>query len=104
MSTPNFINRTLFRGDNLDYLRLLESESVNLIATDPPFNKGKDFHANSTTPSSLQEQKGGSFIDRWSWKDNIQEVWLDELDDTNLITAIRGVRDTHSDAMGAYLC
>ncbi len=105
MSSPNFVNRTLFQGDNLKYLRLLESESVNLIATDPPFNKGRDFHATSTTPSSLQESKGGgSFIDRWSWDDNVQQVWLDELEDTNLMTAIRGVRDTHSNAMGAYLC
>ena len=102
MSTPNFVNRTLFQGDNLDYLRLLESESVDLIATDPPFNKGRDFHAD---PKSLKKDKsGGSFVDRWSWKDNVQDAWLDELDDTNLITAIRGVRDTHSDAMGAYLC
>ena len=50
MSTPNFQNRTLFKGDNLDFLRGMNSETVDLIATDPPFNKGKDFHA---TPESL---------------------------------------------------
>ena len=50
MASPNFQNRTLFKGDNLDFLRGMNSETVDLIATDPPFNKGKDFHA---TPESL---------------------------------------------------
>lgn len=41
---------------------LLESESVDLIATDPPLNKGRDFHAD---PKSLKKEKsGGSFVDR----------------------------------------
>ena len=50
MSERNFQNRTLFHCDNLDVLRGMNSETVDLIATDPPFNKGKDFHA---TPDSL---------------------------------------------------
>ncbi len=43
-------NRTLYIHDNLDVLRGMNSESVDLIATDPPFNKGRDFHA---TPDNL---------------------------------------------------
>ena len=39
---PNWQNRTLFHGDNLKFLRQMNSESVDLIATDPPFNKGRD--------------------------------------------------------------
>ena len=39
----------------------MNSESVDLIATDPPFNKGHDFHA---TPDSLAA--GARFQDRWS--------------------------------------
>ena len=58
----NFENRTLFHGDNLPFLRGLNSGAVDLIATDPPFNKGKDFHA---TPDSLAA--GAKFEDRWSW-------------------------------------
>ncbi len=50
MGDPNWKNRTLFHGDNLDFLRAMNNESVDLIATDPPFNKGRDFHA---TPDSL---------------------------------------------------
>ena len=30
----------LFHGDNLKFLRAINSESVDRIATDPPFNKG----------------------------------------------------------------
>ena len=59
MGMPNFENRTLFKGDNLPFLQGLNSESVDLIATDPPFNKGKDFHA---TPDSLAA--GAKFHDR----------------------------------------
>ena len=56
MSGPNWENRTLFHHDNLPVLRGMNSESVDLIATDPPFNKSKDFHA---TPDSLAA--GASF-------------------------------------------
>ena len=55
MGDPNWSNRTLF-GVN--------SESVDLIATDPPFNKGRDFHA---TPDTR-------FQDRWSWERDVHEV------------------------------
>lgn len=37
-------NRTIFTGDNLHVLRGMESESVDLIYLDPPFN------SNGTTP------------------------------------------------------
>ena len=50
MPERNFDNRTLFWGDNIDFLRAMNSETVDLIATYPPFNKGRDFHA---TPGSL---------------------------------------------------
>ena len=62
MVSPNFNNRTLYHLDNLDVLRGMNSESVHLIATDPPFNKGRDFHA---TPDSLAA--GARFQDRWKW-------------------------------------
>ena len=34
------LNRTLFIADNPPVMRGIDSESVDLIATDPPFNKG----------------------------------------------------------------
>ena len=40
MANADSLNRTLFIGDNLPILRGIDSDSVDLIATDPPFNKG----------------------------------------------------------------
>ena len=40
MSNADTLNRTLFIADNLEILRGIDSESIDLIATDPPFNKG----------------------------------------------------------------
>ena len=48
----------------------LNSESVDLIATDPPFNKGRDFHA---TPDSLAS--GAKFQDRWTWEKDVHRPW-----------------------------
>lgn len=76
MSEPNWANRTLFRGDNLTFLRAMNSESVDLIATDPPFKKGKDFHA---TPDSLAA--GSKFQDRWRWEHDVHLEWLDQIRD-----------------------
>ena len=50
MPELNAANRTLLRGDNLPFLRGLNSDSVDLIATDPPFNKNRDFHATPGQP------------------------------------------------------
>ena len=76
MLAPNWSNRTLFHGDNLAVLRGMNSETVDLIATDPPFNKGRDFHA---TPDSLAA--GAKFQDRWSWEDDVEGEWIDQIRD-----------------------
>ena len=68
MGVPNWKDRTLFHCDNLPVLRAMNSESVDLIATDPPFNKSRDFHA---TPDSLAA--GASFQDRWSWERDVHQ-------------------------------
>ncbi len=101
MSTPNWKNRTLFQRDNLHVMRGMNSETVDLIATDPPFKKGRDFHA---TPGSLAE--GAKFQDRWGWKKDVHESWVDQLKDDHpaLHEAIESARYAHSDSMGAYLC
>ena len=38
-------NRTLFTGDNLYVLRGMNSESVDLIYLDPPFNSNANYSA-----------------------------------------------------------
>ena len=54
----------------------MNSETVDLIATDPPFNKGRDFHA---TPDSLAA--GASFKDRWTWENDVQQEWIEKIAD-----------------------
>ena len=101
MAEPNFLNRTLFHGDNLPFLRGLNSETVHLIATDPPFNKGRDFHA---MPDSLAA--GAKFQDRWSWADDVQGEWVDQITDDwpKLMNVINGSRESYGVDMGAFLC
>lgn len=101
MVKPNWNNRTLFHGDNLRFMRGMNSETIDLIATDPPFNKGRDFHA---TPDSLAS--GASFQDRWSWENDVHEDWLDQISDDHphLMEVIQNSRKTYGDDMGAYLC
>lgn len=101
MAIPNFSNRTLFHGDNLGFLRGINSETIDLIATDPPFKKGRDFHA---TPDSLAS--GAKFQDRWSWERDVHQDWVDQITDDYpaLMEAIESARFAHSDGMGAYMC
>lgn len=97
----NWQNRTLFHGDNLPFLRGMNSNSVHLIATDPPFNKNRDFHA---TPDSLAD--GASFQDRWSWERDVHEEWVDQIKDDfpHVMEVINGSRASYGDDMGAFLC
>ena len=101
MAEQNFQSRTLFHGDNLEFLLGMNSESVHLIATDPPFNKGKDFHA---TPDSLAA--GAKFEDRWSWDQDVHEEWVDAIEDDWEATSwvIEAAKIAAGDDMAAYLC
>ena len=51
---PNWSNRTIFIGDNLPVLRGMNTDSVDLIYMDPPFNKGMVFKLGKN-----------SFSDKW---------------------------------------
>ena len=97
----NFQNRTLYHGDNLDFLRGMNSETIHLIATDPPFNKNRDFHA---TPDSLA--KGARFRDRWSWDRDVHEEWVDSIKDDwpAVWSVIEMARTAYGNDMGAFLC
>ena len=45
MPEPNFTNRTVWTGDNLDVLRGINSECVDLVYLDPPFNSNRTYAA-----------------------------------------------------------
>ena len=44
----NFVDKTIWTGDNLDILRGLNSDSVDLIYLDPPFNSNRDYAASQS--------------------------------------------------------
>ena len=101
MGTPNFANRTLYHGDNLPFLRGMNSETVHLIATDPPFNKGRDFHA---TPDSIAA--GARFEDRWRWEVDVHQEWVDTIQDDwpALWQVIEAAKVAAGQDMAAFLC
>lgn len=101
MAAQNFSNRTLYHCDNLPVLRGMNSETVDLIATDPPFNKSKDFHA---TPDSLA--KGARFSDRWKWERDVHPDWIEQIaDDWPAVHAvIEAAKVTYGEDMAAFLC
>ena len=55
MGTPNFSDKTIWTGDNLDILRGMNSECVDLIYLDPPFNSNRELRG-----SHRQRGGGGS--------------------------------------------
>lgn len=101
MADLNFENRTLYHGDNLDFLRGMNSETVHLIATAPPFNKNRDSHA---TPDSLA--RGARFSDRWSWERDVHEDWVDSIKDDwpAVWSVIESTRVSYGNDMAAFLC
>ena len=67
----NIKNRTIYCKDNLDILRNIDDESVDMIYLDPPFNKNKSFHAPVGTNAS-----GASFKDIFG-SDDIDPRWME---------------------------
>lgn len=45
MAAPNWQNRTIWTGDNLDIMRGMNRASVDLIYADPPFNSNANYAA-----------------------------------------------------------
>ncbi len=56
-------------------MRGINSDSIDLIYLDPPFNKGKQFHAPIGTTA-----QGASFHDIWS-EDEVKDEWHNQLND-----------------------
>ncbi len=62
-------NRTIFNKDNLDILQGIDSDTIDLIYLDPPFNKKKQFIA-----SIGSSAEGASFNDLYQLQD-IKDAW-----------------------------
>lgn len=72
---PSVKNRTIFCHDNLPILRGINSESIDLIYLDPPFNKGRQFHAPIGSTA-----EGADFKDIWS-SDDVKDEWHNQIND-----------------------
>ena len=67
----NWADKTVWTGDNLEVMRGMNSESVDLIYLDPPFNSKHDYAA----PIGSQAA-GAEFKDTWTLSD-VDVTWLD---------------------------
>ena len=105
MGTPNFKSRTLFIADNLPILRGIDSETVDLIATDPPFNKGVKAFEGIVAAGEDEEGKKVSYKDVWTWGD-VQADWAKSIreDHPSLHAVIQAANAAAGQDMGAFLC
>jgi len=69
-SRPNFANRTVWTADCLYVLRGMNSDSVDLIYLDPPFNSKADYSAPIGSTAA-----GAGFKDTWSLSD-VDAEWI----------------------------
>ncbi len=115
------LNRHLFIADNLNLLRALDNESIDLICIDPPFAKNQTFTGSLRPPLSGAERQQeldtlagwgirgqrdaeaagiewpdadntGRFSDIWRWEDDVHEDWVTRIE--NDFPALAKVIDT----------
>ena len=99
MAHPNFENRTLYTADNLDIMRGMDSESVDLIYLDPPFNSKKNYAAPIGSKAA-----GAVFQDTWSL-DDVKREWVEGIEADNTATwgVITTAGFTREESSQAYL-
>ena len=99
MAHPNFESRTLYTADNLDIMRGMNSESVDLIYLDPPFNSKKNYAAPIGSKAA-----GAEFQDTWSL-DDVKKEWVEDIEADNTATwsAITSAGHIHGESSQAYL-
>ena len=100
MCTPpeivcNVANRTIFCRDNLDILQGIDSNCIDLIYLDPPFNKKKVF----TAPIGSSAE-GASFSDIFRQED-IKDEWLQTIAEDHyniheLLNAVKNIEGNSS--------
>ena len=96
---PNWADRTLWTGDNLDIMRGMNSESVDLIYLDPPFNSNRTYSAPIGSKAA-----GAAFKDTWTLSD-VDEAWHGEIADRDpsLYAIIDAAGLSHGRGMKSYL-
>ena len=99
MNEANFKSGTVWTSDNLAILRGLNSECVDLIYLDPPFNSNRNYSAPVGSRAA-----GASFKDAWTL-DDVDVHEHGELADRNpaAYQAIEAAKVTYGKGMMAYL-
>ena len=97
--TANFVNRTLWTGDNLDIMRGMNSESVDLIYLDPPFNSNRNYAAPIGSAAA-----GAAFKDTWTL-DDVDLAWHGMIAEEHpaLYSIIDAAGLAHGKGMKSYL-
>ena len=95
----NFDSQTIWTGDNLDIMRGMNSDCVDLIYLDPPFNS----KANYAAPIG-SKAAGAAFKDTWGL-DDVKLVWHGEIkhEYPGLYALLTATREIHGDSMMSYL-
>ncbi|MDI9313078.1 MAG: DNA methyltransferase [Hydrotalea sp.] len=85
----NVKNRTVFCHDNIDILRGINSNCIDLVYLDPPFNKKKIF----TAPIGSSAE-GAEFRDIFSEED-VKDEWVKEIEAENyqLYSLLLGIKE-----------
>jgi len=93
------MQNTLFTNDNLFVLHGLNSELVDLIYIDPPFNSKRMYSAPVGSKAA-----GSSFKDMWGWED-VNEAYLEKLIEKypSMVRFIQSIQEIHSRAMMSYI-
>ena len=96
----NLQNRTIYYRDNLDILKGINSECIDLIYLDPPFNKKKVFTAPIGTSA-----EGASFKDYFKEED-VKDEWLLTIkeDHYDIHSFLMGIKDYANKYNYCYLC
>ena len=107
----NAVNRGVYIADNLNFLRSLNDECIDLVCIDPPFAKNDTFTGDRIRPALSAEERAierrllagwgvtnareaeasgivwpdgdlqGGYRDIWSWEGDIHEEWLTSIEE-----------------------
>ncbi len=96
----NFANRTVWTGDNLDVMRGLNSESIDLVYVDGPFNSNRNYAAPVGSKAA-----GAAFKDTWTLSD-LDVAWMGLIADEQpaMYQVLQAAVLTHGKGMQSYLC
>ena len=99
MAIPNFADKTIWTGDNLDILRGMNSETVDLIYLDPPFNSNRNYAAPVGSKAA-----GAAFKDTWELSD-LDVAWMGLIADEQpaIANLLHTASLTHGKGMQSYI-